>query len=50
MGPRAGLNTVAMRKSSCPCQEMKPGHIDHSSITVLSYAGSCSKIVAIFTV
>jgi hypothetical protein len=36
MGPRAGLDTVAMKENACPYRELNPGHPDRSLITMLS--------------
>jgi len=40
VGPRAGLDMM-MRKNSCPCWELNPGHPACSLVTILSYYGFC---------
>jgi len=39
VGPRAGLDAVAMRKIPYPLQESNPGHSTRSRVTILTEHG-----------
>jgi hypothetical protein len=40
VSPSAGLGMAMKRKTPCPSQELKPGHVNHSLVTILSYSYS----------